>query len=68
VPNPKFHIWQGSELRASFYCSDNLADGIGGTGGIGLRALIRVVGTPDPRMLSPVVVQIILILGRRVLC
>jgi hypothetical protein len=23
VPNPKFHIWQGSELRASFYSSDN---------------------------------------------
>lgn len=23
VPNPKFHVWQGSELRASFYSSDN---------------------------------------------
>ena len=23
MPNPKFHIWQGSELRASFYSSDH---------------------------------------------
>jgi hypothetical protein len=23
VPNPKFHVWQGSDLRASFYSSDN---------------------------------------------
>jgi hypothetical protein len=23
MSNPKFHVWQGSELRASFYSSDN---------------------------------------------
>ena len=23
MPNPKFHIWQGSELRAGFYSSDH---------------------------------------------
>ena len=28
MPNPKFHLWQGSELRASFYSSDYKAPSI----------------------------------------